>query len=78
MLVPLRLRSLPVLLAPAAAAGAVGAWALARDAFSKTLLPLASRESVAGDFGLLVLLMVVLLLLAGLAVNAGLARTVPP
>ena len=54
---PLRLRSLPVLLAPAAAAGLVGAWALSRTPFSKTLQPLAAKESVAGDFGLLVLLM---------------------
>ncbi len=75
-LVPLRLRSLPVLLVPAAGAGAVSAWALARNAFSQTLQPLSARESVAGDFGLLLLLMVVLLFLAGLAVNVGLARSV--
>ena len=75
-LVPLRLRSLPVLLVPAAGAGAVSAWALARDAFSQTLQPLSARESVAGDFGLLLLLMVVVLFLAGLAVNVGLARSV--
>ena len=78
VLVPLRLRSLPVLIAPAAAAGAVGAWALSKDAFSKTLQPFEARESVAGDFGLLLLMMIVLLLLAGLAVNAGLARWPAP
>jgi tetratricopeptide (TPR) repeat protein len=72
--VPLRLRSLPVLLVPVAAGSAVGAWALSKDAFSKTLQPLAARESVAGDFGLLLLLMLVLLLLVGVAVNMGLAR----
>ena len=72
--VPLRLRSLPVLLAPAAGAGVVAAWALSKDAFSKTLQPLAAKESVAGDFGLLLLLMLVVLLLVGLAVNTGLGR----
>jgi hypothetical protein len=78
VLVPRRLRSLPVLLAPAACAGAVGAWALARDPFSKTLQPLAAKESVAGDFGLLLLLMAVVLLLVGLAVNVGLSHAFPP
>ena len=72
---PLRLRSLPVLLAPAAAAGAgrrlgavEGRRSRRRSSRSRR------RESVAGDFGLLLLLMIVLLLLVGLAVNAGLAR----
>jgi hypothetical protein len=76
--VPLRLRTLPVLLVPAAAAGAVGAWALSKDAFSKSLQPLSAKESVAGEFGLVVLLMGLGLLLAGLAVNVGLARGAPP
>lgn len=77
-IVPLRLRSVPVLLVPAAVAGAVGAWALSKDAFSETLQPPGVREAVAGDFGLLVLLMLVVLLLAGIAVHAGLARSAPP
>jgi hypothetical protein len=76
--VPLRLRSLPVLLLPAMGAGAVGAWALSKDAFSKSLQPLSAKESVAGEFGLLVLLMVLVLLLAGVAVNIGLSRALPP
>src|SRR5215212_8416607 len=77
VLVPLRLRSLPVLLAPAAAAVAVGAWALSKDPFTKTLQPLSAKESVAGDFGVLVFLMLLLLLVAGAAIEAGAARRVP-
>jgi len=77
VLVPLRLRSLPVLLAPAAAAVAVGAWALSKDPFTKTLQPLSAKESVAGDFGVLVFLMLLLLLVVGAAIEAGAARRVP-
>ena len=73
-IVPLRLRSLPVLLLPALAASAVGAWALSKDAFSKSLQPLGVKEAVAGEFGLLVVLMSVLLLAVGFAVNMGLSR----
>jgi hypothetical protein len=75
--VPLRLRSLPVLLAPLAGAVAVGGWALSKDPFTKALQPLSAKESVAGDFGGLVLLMLVLLLLVGAAVETGSARRVP-
>ncbi|MGH2804117.1 MAG: O-antigen ligase family protein, partial [Thermoleophilaceae bacterium] len=77
-IVPLRLRSLPVLLVPSAGAGLVGAWALSQDPFAETALPLAAKESVAGDFGLLVALMAALLTIAGLAVNLGLERVAPP
>ena len=76
-IVPLRLRSLPVLLVPALAGGAVGAWALSKDAFSQSLQPLAVKEAVASEFGLLVLLMVVGLLFAGLALNVGAPRFNP-
>jgi hypothetical protein len=77
ILVPLRLRSLPVVLFPLAGAVAVGAWALSKDPFTKALQPITSKEAVAGDFGSLVLLMLVLLMLAGAAVEAGSARRVP-
>ena len=60
-LVPLRLRSLPVLVLPLGAASAVAAWALSKDPFSKSLQPLSAKEAVAGEFGVLVLLLVVLL-----------------
>ena len=56
-IVPLRLRSLPVIIVPALAASAVGAWALSKDPFSKSLQPLEAKEAVAGEFGLLVMLM---------------------
>lgn len=76
--VPLRLRSLPVLLVPAAGAAPVGAWALSKDAFSNSLAPLSSKQAVAGEFGLLVLLMLVALLLVGFAIEAGRERLAPP
>ena len=63
---------------PPLCAGLVGAWALSRDPFTKILQPLAAKESVAGEFGLLILLMSVVLLLVGLLVNAGLARAPVP
>jgi hypothetical protein len=76
-LVPRRLRSLPIVLVPAAAAGAVATWALSKDAFAVTAQPLAVKQSVAGTFGALVALMVVLLALAGVAIEVG-ARLRPP
>jgi O-Antigen ligase len=76
-IVPLRLRSLPVLLVPSVVSGLVAAWALSKDAFAVTAQPLAVKESVAGEFGLLLLLMTVVLVLAGLAVNVGRDRFAP-
>ena len=76
-IVPLRLRSLPVLLLPSLAAGLVAAWALSKDAFAETLQPLAVKQSVAGEFGLLLLLMTAVLVAAGLAVNVGRSRFAP-
>jgi hypothetical protein len=76
-IVPLRLRSLPVLLLPSLAAGLVATWALSKDAFAETAQPLAVKEGVAGEFGLLLLLMTATLLLAGLAVNLGRSRFAP-
>ncbi|HEX6738278.1 MAG TPA: O-antigen ligase family protein, partial [Vicinamibacteria bacterium] len=77
LLVPLRLRSLPVALIPSAAAAPVAAWALSKDAFSKSLQPLEAKQGVAGEFGLLLLLLAVVLLAVGFAVNLGLARSAP-
>ena len=73
-LVPLRLRSLPVLVLPLVAGSAVGAWALSKDPFTKSLQPLSAKEAVAGDFGALVLLLVVLLVLVGAAVEVVVER----
>jgi O-Antigen ligase len=77
-LVPLRLRSLPALLVGALGATPVAIWALDRDPFAKAFQPLSAKESVAGEFGLLVLLMVVALLLVGLLIEYALRRTPAP
>lgn len=77
-LVPLRLRSLPVLIVSALGAAPVTAWALSKDAFTKSPQPLAVKESAAGEFGLLILLAAVLLYLAGLALGFGETRAAPP
>jgi hypothetical protein len=77
VIVPLRLRTLPLIVLPAAGAGAVAAWALSKDAFSVPAEPLAVKESVAGEFGLLLLVMALGLVVAGLVVNAGQTRGVP-
>ena len=76
-LVPLRLRALPVLAAPLVAAFGVGAWALSKDPFTKSLQSVEAKESVAAEFGLFVFLMLAVLLLVGAAVEAGSARRVP-
>jgi O-Antigen ligase len=72
--VPLRLRTLPVILVPAAAASAVAAWALSQDAFAATAPSLAEKESVAGEFGLFLLLAGLALFAAGYAINLLLDR----
>ncbi len=76
--VPLRLRSLAVLAVPAAGAAALAAWALSKDAFAATAPGLAEKESVATEFGLLLVLMAALLYGAGVAVNVGLGRWARP
>jgi MFS family permease len=76
-LVPLRLRSLPVLVLPLIAASGVAAWALTKDPFTKSLQPLSAKEAVAGDFGALLLLLVVLLVLVGAAVEVVVEHRAP-
>jgi len=75
--VPLRLRSVGILLVAAAAAAPVSAWALSKDPFRASLQPLSAREAVAGDFGLMLAAMLVALLAAGLVVEAVRARHRP-
>ncbi|MDQ4071627.1 MAG: O-antigen ligase family protein, partial [Actinomycetota bacterium] len=75
--VPLRLRSLAVLAVAAVGAAPVAVWALSKEAFTINFVSPAARESVAGEFGLLVVLMIVGLLVAGLAASHGMARVVP-
>ncbi len=64
---------------PSASPGAapVTAWGLSKAAFTVGGTPLAQREAVAGEFGLFVLLMIVLLLVVGLGVSYGMSRVVP-
>jgi hypothetical protein len=76
-IVPLRLRALPLIVLASAAAGPVAAWALSKDAFSVAAAPLRVKESIAGEFGLLVVLMLLVLVVAGALVSAGLTRGVP-
>ena len=64
--VPQRLRSIAVLAPPALLAAPVAAWALSKDAFTEALQPLSAREAVAGELGLLLVLMTLLLLAGGL------------
>jgi O-Antigen ligase len=77
-IVPLRLRALPLIALAGAAAAPVAAWALSKDGFSTPAEPLAVKQSIAGEFGLLVLLMLLVLVVAGVLVNVGLQRGVPP
>ncbi|HEX8855517.1 MAG TPA: O-antigen ligase family protein [Thermoleophilaceae bacterium] len=77
LFVPLRLRSLGVLIVSALGATPVIVWALSKDAFTKDLVPLATKESVAGTFGLLLLVMVAVLLAIGLAASFGLGVRAP-
>lgn len=76
-IVPLRLRSLVVLAAAAVAAAPVVAWALSKDPFKVGLQPLEAREAIAGEFGLMLAAMVVVLLAAGIVVEAVRARYQP-
>jgi O-antigen ligase/polysaccharide polymerase Wzy-like membrane protein/tetratricopeptide repeat protein len=78
LLVPLRLRSLPVLLVPVAGAAPVAAWALSKDAFSRSLQPLAAKQDVATEFGVLLVVMTVLLAAAGVASESWASRKPPP
>jgi len=73
VLVPLRLRSLVVLIAAGAAAAPVVAWALSKDPFRVGLQPLSAREAIASEFGLMLAALVVVLLAVGVLVEA--ART---
>jgi hypothetical protein len=75
--VPLRVRSLAVLGISVIGAAPVIVWALNRDAFTKDLVPLSVRESAAGEFGLLLVTMVVALLAVGLLIGFRVSREAP-
>lgn len=75
--VPRRLRSLAVLLAGAAAAAPIAAWALSQNPFTVALPSLASREAVAGAFAAMLVAMLVVLTATGIAVEAIAERRAP-
>jgi hypothetical protein len=76
-IVPLRLRSLVVLGAAAATAAPIAAWAISQDPFRLGLQPLSARAAVAGDFGLLLAALAIVLIAIGIAVEAVAARHQP-
>jgi hypothetical protein len=67
--VPLRLRSLPVLVVPAIVTAPVLVWALGRDEFTKDGLSASARANVGPEFGLIVIAISALLLAIGLAIG---------
>ena len=69
--VPLRLRTMALLLLPGAIVAPVAAWALSKDAFTGGGESLAGLEAVAGDFGLMAAAAIAACLVAGLALEAG-------
>jgi O-Antigen ligase len=75
--VPLRVRSLAVLGVSVVGSVPVIVWALSRDAFTKDLVPLSVRESAAGEFGLLLITMVAVLLAIGLIIGFRVSREAP-
>jgi hypothetical protein len=74
VLVPLRLRSLAVLLPSLLAAAAVTAWAFAKSALTDDRIALAARKDAGIEFGLILLAMVLLLYLGGNALQLRAAR----
>jgi tetratricopeptide (TPR) repeat protein len=75
--VPLRLRSLPVLVAPVVVSAPVIIWALGKDQFTKDGLAAAERATVGPEFGLILLAMSAILLAIGLAVGYGSRDWIP-
>lgn len=73
--VPLRLRGLAVLLTAGAGAAIVCAWAFPNDALTTDGTPLDVRADAGGSLGLLLLTVLVVLLLAGLALEFAMSRT---
>jgi tetratricopeptide (TPR) repeat protein len=67
--VPLRLRTLAVLLPAALAAGVVTVWAFSQGALTDDRVALADRKDAGVEFGLILLVMCVLLAAAGLLIR---------
>ena len=77
LLVPLRLRAVVALAAAVLGAGPVIAWAFSQDGLTTDRAPIAARIDAGHEFGALLVLMAVLLLAAGLAVNFAAAQRPP-
>jgi O-antigen ligase len=75
--VPLRLRGVAVLATSAFAAALAAIWAFSQDGLSKDRMALDQRAAAGHELGLLLIVMIVLLLLAGLAIGFGAARRAP-
>ena len=73
-LVPLRLRTVALIVLPALAVAPIAIWALSKDAFAATLASLAEREAVAGSFGAMLVALCSVLLVAGLLAGRVAAR----
>ena len=69
VLVPLRLRALVALSAAVLGAAPMVAWAFAQDGLTTDKAPMAARVDAGHEFGALLILMAVVLLVAGLAVH---------
>jgi hypothetical protein len=77
VVVPLRLRGVAVLAAGAIGALAVTGWVFAQDTLTKDKVLIAERATSGHELGLVVLVMVLVLLVAGLAVGFAAARRAP-
>jgi hypothetical protein len=75
--VPLRLRGAAVLLVGASGGALMSAWALSQDALTNDRVPIELQTQTGHQLGLLVVVMLGLLTLAGLAVNFALAAHRP-
>jgi tetratricopeptide (TPR) repeat protein len=69
VLVPLRLRTLALLITSVLGAAAVTAWAFAKDALTDDRVPLAAREDAGVEFGLILVAMLLLLFCIGVALQ---------
>jgi O-antigen ligase/Tfp pilus assembly protein PilF len=77
VLVPLRLRGVAVLAASATGAVIAAAWAFSQDGLSKDRMTIDERATAGHQFGLLLIVLVALLLVAGLAIGFASARRAP-
>ena len=77
ILVPLRLRGLVALAASVLGAGLLVVWAFSQDGLTTDEAPMAARVDAGHEFGALLLLLSVVLLAAGLAVQFAIAQRPP-